>query len=222
MKAMILAAGRGERLRPLTNKIPKPLLSVNGSTLIEHLLMQLKEKGLEEVVINVFYLAEQIKEKLGNGSKYGLSIQYSDETQTGSLGTGGGIYHALPLLGKDPFLVVSADIWANFPFAELINKLQKKDLAHLVLVQNPIENPNGDFGLDNDRVRLKADDKLTYSNVGILRPEIFDFCSERGAFSFRAIIEPAIKLGRVSGETYQGLWYNVGTPEQLQAIGNLK
>jgi N-acetyl-alpha-D-muramate 1-phosphate uridylyltransferase len=216
MKAMILAAGRGERMRPLTDNTPKPLLRVGGDYLIEYHLRALAKAGFETVVINHAHLGEQIEEALGDGSRYGLSITYSPEGS--ALETGGGIFHALPLLGEEPFLVVNGDIWTDFPLERL--KIQSLQLAHLVLVDNPPQHTKGDFALQEGRVSETEGDRFTFSGIGIYRPELFAGCKP-GAFPLAPILRRAMAAGQVSGEHYQGRWYDIGTPERLAQLDQL-
>lgn len=214
MRAMILAAGRGERLRPLTDKTPKPLLEVMGQPLVVHHLERLYGAGIREVVINIAWLGDSIKHYLGDGSRYGVRIQYSEEPE-GALETGGGILNALPLLGRLPFLVVNGDIFTDFPFATLESVLGDHDLAHLVMVENPPHRRHGDFRLSADG-RLHADGRprLTYSGIGVHRPQFFDRCTP-GRFPMLPWWQSAMRDGRVSGRVYAGLWRDIGTPQAL-------
>lgn len=213
MKAMILAAGRGERMRPLTDTTPKPLAPFRGGRLIEPLLYGLAQSGVREVVINVCYLAEQIMDFLQDGSRYGLTIQYSDE-RSGVLETGGGIYQALPLLGSQPFLVVSADIVTDFPFAKLMHQ-PLAGLAHLVLVNNPDFHLRGDFHLNADgKVLTAGDNMLTFASIAVLHPQLFAGCTP-GKFPLLKIFLEAIANNRLTGEHYHGQWSNIGTLQQL-------
>lgn len=217
MKAMILAAGRGERMRPLTDTIPKPLVPFRGGRLIEPLLQELHHAGVQEVVMNVCYLAEQIIAFLGDGSRYGLQIQYSREEAVGRLETGGGVYQALPLLGTQPFLLVSADIITQFPFAKLMTK-RLPGLAHLVLVDNPDFHPLGDFNLNADgTVSEQGDNKLTFAGIGVLHPQLFAGCVP-GKFPLLKLFREAIAARCLTGEHYQGDWHNIGTYAQLKAL----
>lgn len=213
MKAMILAAGRGERMRPLTDHTPKPLLEIAHQPLISYLLLALKNIGVIEVVINVSYRAEQIQQALGNGSRYGIKITYSVEPTV--LETGGGIYQALPLLGNEPFIVISADIFTNYPLQKLPKKLN--GLAHLVLVNNPEYHPKGDFGLENNQIILDSEKKFTYASFGVLHPDLFA-SSQPGVFRLTEVLVPAINAGQVTGEIYHGEWNNLGTPDDLKSL----
>lgn len=222
---MILAAGRGERLRPLTDSLPKPLIEVGGETLIERHLHRLAAAGVDEVVINLGWLGERIEAALGDGARYGLRIAYSREGWP-ALETGGGVYRALSLLGPHPFALISADIWTDYPIAALIQRaraLPPRDLAHLVLVDNPPFNAGGDFALDGDRVRNQPRD-LTFANLSVLHPQLFRDCHS-GVFPLAPLWRRAAEAGRVGGERFHGRWWNVGSRELLQAltaaIGNL-
>jgi N-acetyl-alpha-D-muramate 1-phosphate uridylyltransferase len=211
MKAMILAAGRGERMRPLTDHTPKPLLKVDDYTLIEHTVMQLVSNGFHELVINHAYLGEQIEQTLGNGGQYDASIAYSREGDS-ALETGGGILKALPLLGDAPFLVVNGDIATDYPFARLRDVTF--DLAHLILVDNPSHHPDGDFALHDKTVAEAQELRLTFSGVGIYNPELFAGCKP-GKFPLTPLLRTAMQNSRVSGEKHEGFWIDIGTPERL-------
>ena len=219
MRAMVLAAGRGERMRPLSDRTPKPLLCVGGKPLIGHLLERLMRAGVRDVVINLSWLGGQIRQALGDGAAYGVRILYSEEGPV-PLETGGGILHALPLLGAEPFLVVSADIWTDFDFGRLARgagaALDAAD-AHIVLVPNPPYHPRGDFELDGDRVTDGAAERLTYANFGLYRRDLFADCTP-GRFPLVALLRRAIAAGRLRGERYGGGWMNIGTPEQLAML----
>jgi len=212
-KAMILAAGRGQRMGELTAKCPKPLLRVNGRYLIDYAISSIKLAGIREIVINVSYHGDQIKNALGDGMQHGVSITYSEEAER--LETGGGIFQALPLLGTEPFIVVSSDIMTNYPLWELPQ--QPQGLAHLVMVSNPVFHPEGDYGLQDGQIGLDVGQKLTYANVGVYRPELFSQC-EAGYFRLTKVLNPAIAAGQVSGEHYHGAWHNIGTPADLAAV----
>jgi N-acetyl-alpha-D-muramate 1-phosphate uridylyltransferase len=214
MKAMVLAAGRGERMRPLTDRTPKPLLTVAGKPLIGHLLGALARAGIREIVINLSWLAERIRSALGDGAEYGVQIAYSEEGPV-PLETGGGIVHALPLLGAAPFLLVSGDIWTDFDFGGL--QLTSGADAELVMVPNPPHHPRGDFALEDGRVVARASDRLTYANIGVYRREMFGGCSP-GRFPLIKVLERSIALGRVRGRIHRGEWVNLGTPQQLAAL----
>jgi MurNAc alpha-1-phosphate uridylyltransferase len=217
--AFILAAGRGERMRPLTDRRPKPLLDVGGHALIEHHLLRLRTAGIRRVVINLGWLGAQIREHLGDGSAYGVQIAYSDEGWP-ALDTGGGIHRALPLLGAGPFVLVNGDVWCDLPLAglrERAERLPAGDLAHLVLAPNPPQHPHGDFVLEGDRVRESGAARLTYSGQAVLRPELFAAC-EPGCFSLIPLLRAAMQRGAVGGERYDGQWLDIGTPERLAAL----
>ncbi len=216
MKAMILAAGRGERMRPLTLERPKPLLEAGGAPLIVHHLRALAAAGFEEVVINLSWLGESIREALGDGSRYGLRLIYSDEGPE-PLETGGGIFRALPLLGAGPFLVLNGDVWTDLDWSALRERLGAADLAHLVLVPNPVHNSQGDFVLEHGRVVERDGERLTFSGAGVYRAELFDGCSD-GIFKLAPLLRGAARAGRVSGEIYEGRWLDIGTPERLAEL----
>ena len=214
MKAMILAAGRGERMRPLTDKIPKALLIVGRHSLIEYHVIALVRAGITNIVINHAHLGMQIEEALGDGSKYGAKITYSPEGEKG-LETGGGIYNALPHLGTEPFIVVNADIWTDYPFDRL--PYRPAGLVHLVLVDNPSFKKQGDFALQDDRVMNKGDSLLTYSGIGVYTPQLFHDCSP-GTFPLAPLLRKLADAGQVTGEHYKGIWHDIGTPERLRMI----
>ncbi|AEF99369.1 N-acetylmuramate alpha-1-phosphate uridylyltransferase MurU [Methylomonas methanica] len=216
MKAMILAAGRGERMRPLTDHTPKPLLQVAGKALIQYSLEKLAAAGFTDIVINVAYLGKQIKEFCGDGSRWQLSIAYSDEGAQ-ALETAGGIAKALPLLGDRPFLVINADILFDYPLAALRDKAI--DLAHLVLIDNPPHHPNGDFSLvENGLLAEQGLEKFTFSGIGVYHPDLFAEVSLGQPLKLRPVLNQAMQRGRVSGEYFNGLWLDIGTPERLRAI----
>lgn len=215
MKAMILAAGKGERMRPLTLTTPKPLVRAGGVPLIEYHLRALAAAGFTEIVINHAWLGQQIEDYLGDGSRYGVSIQYSPEGEP--LETGGGIYRALPLLGDEAFVVVNGDIWTDYDFSVLHQPIV--GLAHLVLATNPAHHPSGDFQLIDGKVRdgQPATDTLTYSGIAVLHPQLFESCSA-GAFKLAPLLRAAMANGQVSGERLNGLWVDVGTHERLAEV----
>lgn len=215
MKAMILAAGRGERMRPLTDHIPKPLLAAAGKPLIEYTIKQLVAAGFNDIVINHAHLGLQIEERLGNGSQFGANISYSPEGEQ-ALETAGGIINALPLLADEVFLVVNGDIATGFPFAEL--KHVPVDLAHLILVSNPEHNKSGDFGLDNSGlVVANSAEQFTFSGIGLYRPELFSDVPA-GPSKLAPLLRRAIANGRVSGQKTNAFWMDIGTPERLQEL----
>lgn len=217
MKAMILAAGRGERLRPLTDTTPKPLLMAGSKSLIEHHLLQFADNGITDVVINIAWLGQQIRERLGNGEKYNLHIIYSDEGEQ-ALETAGGIIKALPLLGDKPFLVVNGDIWSDFDLSTLINGEMQGE-AHLILVDNPGHNHKGDFALKDGYLQESADSMYTYSGIGVYTKQFFDGL-QPGKTPLAPIIRGKIKQHRVTGAIYKGLWTDIGTIERLQTLNN--
>ncbi len=213
---MVLAAGRGERLRPLTDHTPKPLLMVRGKPLIVWHLERLARAGVREVVINLSWLGASIRQALGGGEQFGLQIQYSEEPE-GALEVGGGIFRALPLLGTAPFIVVNGDTFTDLDFATLA--IAPAALAHLVLVPNPEHHPGGDFVLQGREVSSGAAPRLTYSGIGVYRPELFASCSA-GRFPLLPVLREAIAERRLSGERYDGRWTDVGSVQRLAALNN--
>jgi MurNAc alpha-1-phosphate uridylyltransferase len=211
MKAMLLAAGRGERMRPLTDSVPKPLLRVGGRALIAWHLAALARAGIREVVINLSWLGEQLRAALGDGSDFGVRISWSEEGPV-PLETGGGIFHALPQLGPGPFLVVNSDIWTDVDFGRLT--LEPEAHAHLVLIANPPHHPRGDFGLDRGFIVNRDSDRFTYSGVGVYRPEFFAGCMP-GRFPLLPVLNRAIAARLVRGQLHRGEWWDVGTAERL-------
>lgn len=218
MRALILAAGRGERMRPLTDTTPKPLLAVGGRPLIEWHLQALAAAGITEVVINHAWLGERIEAALGDGGRFGLQIRYSPEPP-GALETAGGIVNALPLLGEAPFLVVNGDIWTDYAFARLPTALGG-DLAHLVLVDNPPQHPQGDFRLAGGRVHAEGAPRLTFSGIGVYSPALFAGLPP-GRRPLAPVLREAMAGGRVSGEHHRGRWFDIGTPERLAGLDAL-
>ncbi len=213
---MILAAGRGERMRPLTDHTPKPLLKVGGKPLILWHIERLLGVGIRRLVINHAHLGEQIEAFLGDGTRYNASINYSAEGEGNALETGGGIFKALPLLGEEPFLVVNGDIWCDIDFASL--NLADTDLAHLVLVNNPAHNAAGDFHLTpGGRVQAQGTPCLTFSGVGVYHPLLFESC-KAGAFPLAPLLRDAMTEDKVSGVHHQGRWVDIGTPERLRQL----
>lgn len=215
MKAMILAAGRGNRMRPLTDHTPKPLLAAGGKPLIQHQIEHLAAAGFRELVINHAHLGQQIEAALGDGSRFGVSIQYSAEGEGQALETGGGIFKALPRLGPDPFLVVNGDVWSDLALDGLT--LAEGDLAHLVLVENPSHHPVGDFALVGARVRTQGEPRLTFGGIGLYHPELFAGY-QGGAFPLAPLLRAATGQDRVGGQIHRGHWYDIGTPERLDAL----
>lgn len=216
---MILAAGRGERMRPLTDHTPKPLLQVGGKPLIVWHLEHLANAGFREVVINHAHLGKQIEDALGNGSQWGLSIAYSPETV--ALETAGGIVKALPLLGGAPFLVVNADIFTDIDFARLRNVLQGQELAHLVMIDNPPQHPEGDFVYSAGRIKLEGASMLTFSGVAVYSPRMFAGLPDDVPTKLAPLLRQAIEKGEVGGEYHHGIWHDVGTPQRLAVLNQM-
>ena len=214
MKAIILAAGRGERMRPLTQTIPKPLLRAGGRCLIDYHLRALALAGVREIVINHSWLGQQIVDYLGDGKRYGVSIVYSAEGES-PLETAGGIIQALPLLGREPFILVNADIWTDYDFSRLPRDLAGSK-AHLVLVDNPPHHSEGDFGLEGYILR-NSGDKHTYSGIGVYSPSLFAGMPV-GVRPLAPILRAAIDREEISGEWYRGQWWDIGTPERLRQL----
>lgn len=212
---MLLAAGLGKRMRPLTEQTPKPLLEVGGKALIEWHLEALAAAGITDIVVNISWLGEQIRRRLGNGERYGVSIAWSVEDEP--LETAGGIRRALALLGEAPFAVINADIWTTFPLGSLTNRLSGDDRAHLVLVDNPGHNREGDFCLEGGRVRGGCDERLTFAGISLLAPALFDGLGD-GPEPLAPLLLHAIADDAVSGEHYRGAWHDVGTPERLAEL----
>jgi MurNAc alpha-1-phosphate uridylyltransferase len=215
MKAMILAAGRGERLRPHTDITPKPLIQVGQHRLIEYHLHNLARAGIKQVVINVSWLADQIRETLGDGSHYALEIIYSDEGDE-ALETAGGIINALPYLGDDPFIVINGDIWCDYDLARLKNRRLEQE-AHLLLVKNPEHNVQGDFALEDGLIRNSGEQKLTFSGIGVYTPGFFQG-STPGKKALGPMLRKKSELNQVSGEFYSGQWVDIGTIERLAQL----
>lgn len=213
MKAMILAAGRGERMRPLTDSVPKPLLKAGGRPLIQYHIEALVRAGVPDIVINRAHLGGMIETALGDGRQFGANIVYSPEPA--ALETGGGIFNALPLLGGGPFIVVNGDVWTDFPMESLPK--EPDSLVHLVLVENPQHHPNGDFVLKESFVQLEGGARVTYSGIGVYRPELFDEC-QAGAFPLAPVLRRAIINHEATGTHYAGCWMDIGTPQRLQDL----
>ena len=214
---MVLAAGRGQRLRPLTDHMPKPLLVVRGKPLIAWHLEALAHAGVREAVINLSWLGAQLRAALGGGERYGLRIHYSEEPAD-ALEVGGGIFNALPLLGDAPFFVVNGDTFTDLDFSRLV--IAPEALAHLVLVPNPSHHPQGDFALRDGTVEATGEPRLTYSGIGVFRPGLFAQCSP-GRFPLLPLLRSAIAARRLSGERYDGVWTDVGTAERLAALNDM-
>ena len=222
MKAMILAAGLGERMRPLTDHTPKPLLQVGGTPLIEHHIRRLAQAGFTELVINVSHLAQHIIDYCADGHRWVVSIAYSPEKEP--LETAGGIVNAFSLLGQEPFLVVNGDIWIDYPYSQLADYRPRPPAsAHLVMVGNPPQHPQGDFWLDTDgwvRELEPGTIGLTYAGVGVYTRAFFAGM-QPGKMPLRPLLDAAIESGCLSGEHHRGQWEDVGTPERLDALDDL-
>ena len=216
MIAMILAAGRGERLRPLTDSAPKALAEVRGQSLLERHLQAMSDAGIETVVINLGWLGEQIAERIGSGADYGLNVIYSPEDD-GILETGGGIHRALPMLGNEPFLVVNADIFTDMPMPG--TDLDEQTLGKLILVPTPTHKAHGDFDVVDGRLRNAAEPQLTFSGVAIYRPEFFANC-KAGRFSVAPMLRAAADANKLAASQYSGTWVDVGTIERLEALNS--
>jgi len=214
MKAMILAAGRGERLRPLTDTTPKPLIQVGGQCLIEYHLHALKQAGIADVVINLAWLGDQIESLLGDGSHYGVNIVYSYETGQ-ALETGGGIFKALDLLADETFIVTNADIWTDYDYQNLPLKID--GLAHLVMVDNPQQHPKGDFSLEKGLLHDTDTQRKTFSGVGVYSANLFKDIKQT-IFPLAPLLREAMQKDQVTGEYYQGKWFDIGTVERLELL----
>lgn len=214
MRAMILAAGKGERMQPFTNITPKPMLKAGGKPLLQYHIESLVNAGIREIVINTGRLGDVIESWFGSGHGFGADIQYSREGDE-PLETGGGIKHALPLLGSEPFIALNGDIWTDFNYSRLLERDNK--LIHLVLVKNPPHHPDGDFVLQGDVVSLEGSPKLTFSGIGLYPPAYFSEQSET-VFPLLPLLQRAIREGKVTGELFKGHWLDVGTPERLQEL----
>lgn len=211
MRAMILAAGRGERMRPLTDHTPKPLLAAGGKPLIVWHIERLARAGITELVINHAHLGAQIEQALGHGAQWGVSIQYSPEKV--ALETAGGIAYALHLLGEAPFLVINGDVYTDIDYASV--QLTQDKLAHLVLVDNPDQHPDGDFCLRHGLVEAEGADKLTFSGVGVYHPHLFQTVTKGEPAKLAPLLRQAMQTGHVSGQHHHGVWHDIGTPERL-------
>jgi len=214
MKVMLLAAGRGERMRPLTDEHPKPLLQVAGKPLVVWHLERLARAGFRDMVINVSWLGQQIVDALGDGSRYGVHIEWSREPWP-ALETGGGLFNALPLLGDAPFLLVNSDVYTDIDFASL--RIAPDDLAQLVLVPNPPHHLQGDFWLDKARIGAEGGERLTYSGISVLRPALFAG-AQPGRFPLLPWLLRALAAGRLGGQKHAGRWLDIGTPERLREL----
>lgn len=220
MKAMILAAGRGERMRPLTDLLPKPLLAVAGKPLIQYHLEALAAAGLHDIVINHAWLGHLLPQHLGTGEQFGVNISYSDEGAEG-LETAGGIRKALPLLGDAPFVVVNGDVFSDYPYQQLAGKLAADSMAHLVLVPNPAQHPAGDFGISATGYALAAAQQcFTFSGIAVYRPEFFRSVPA-GKQKLAPYLRQAMQQGKVTAELYQGVWHDIGTVQRLSELSLL-
>jgi len=215
VKAMILAAGEGRRMRPLTDHTPKPLLKVAGRTLLEHHIINLRDAGITDLVVNGAYLGEQVKRFCGDGSRWGVNIAFSMESKP--LETAGGIINALPLLGDAPFLVVNGDVYCPYRFGELASTSLPEGCAHIVLVPNPAHNSEGDFSLLDRKVTHRSDKAWTFSGLGLYTPKFFADCAP-GTRPLKPLLDAAIDEDRLSGQVWKGLWTDVGTPERLTLL----
>jgi MurNAc alpha-1-phosphate uridylyltransferase len=216
MKAMILAAGRGERMRPLSDAVPKCLLEVRGKSLIAWLIEALARTGVADIVINHAHLGHMIEAALGDGRRFGVTIRYSPEAE--ALETAGGIAKALPLLGEAPFLAVNSDIFCDFDFSGLVTRALGRHLAHLVLVANPAHHPQGDFSLRGSQVGEADASKWTFSGIGLYRPELFASVKPGSKGQLAPLLRAAMARGLVSGELHRGEWHDVGTPRRLAEL----
>ncbi|MGH1485794.1 MAG: N-acetylmuramate alpha-1-phosphate uridylyltransferase MurU [Cellvibrionaceae bacterium] len=217
---MILAAGFGERMRPLTEHTPKPLLKVGGKSLIEYHLERLSSVGVRDVIINVAHLGDQIKKVLGSGERWQLSIQYSVEPEP--LETAGAIVHALPLLGESPFLLVNGDVWTDFPFTSLLSKELDNALGHLVLVNNPEHHPGGDFSIDHGLLANKNEQAYTFAGVSLLHPSLLaDYPESRIRFPLGEVFRYFLSQKKLTAEHYSGQWFDIGTVDRLESLDHL-
>ena len=219
MRAMILAAGRGERMRPLTDSLPKPLLLLGGKSLIAWHLEALARAGFADVVVNLSWQGQLLRASLGDGRQFGLRIHFSDEGAT-ALETGGGIFRALPLLGSDPFVVINGDVWTDFDHAQwasVARDAASATLAHLVLVPNPPQHPRGDFALVRGAIQFDTPQRFTFSGLGLYRPAFFSGCQD-GKFPLLPLLRRAADAHALRGQIYQGAWHDIGTPQRLQEL----
>ncbi len=218
--AMILAAGRGERMRPLTDSCPKPLLSVGGHSLISYHIKNLAKVGIKNIIINHAWLGEKIQQHVGNGQQYGVDIYYSAEPAKG-LETAGGIMQALPLLGSKPFIVVNGDIWTDYPFNSLMRLSLQDNLGYIVLVDNPAHHPQGDFGLTAQQVIVPQKTAFTFSGIALYTQEFFVHYGKEETedkIALAPLLRKAIANKRLGGEYYAGQWYDIGAPERLRYL----
>jgi MurNAc alpha-1-phosphate uridylyltransferase len=213
---MILAAGRGERMRPLTDTVPKAMLEAGGKPLIVWIIERLARAGIRELVINHAHLGGHIEAALGNGSRFGVSIRYSVEHE--ALETAGGIAQALPLLGERPFIASAADLYSDYDFSRLTEVAFQAEMAHLVLVPNPAHNPRGDFALDGSVIRNEGQTRLTFSGIGVYHPRLFAGIPSGQKVKLAPLLRKASLIGQVSGELHTGMWRDIGTPERLAAL----
>lgn len=221
MKAMILCAGRGERLRPLTDHTPKPLLPAGKKRIVEYTIEALAKAGLTEIIINTAHLAEQFPEVLGDGSRYGVHIDYVTEGEQ-ALETAGGIVNALPLLGESAFIVVNGDIWTDYPFEQLVAHDLGDALCHLVMVSNPVHNAKGDFAINHDQqLIIASQDRLTFSGIGLYHPDLFKTLP-KGKRALKPVFLDAIERACITAEHYTGRWSDIGTQERLTELSKLK
>ncbi|MCF6190330.1 MAG: nucleotidyltransferase family protein [Cocleimonas sp.] len=216
MKAMILAAGHGTRMKPLTDHTPKPLLKVGGKPLIVWHIEKLKKAGFKDIIINIAWLGDQIPKTLGDGSQFGVNLHYSDEQKDGALETAGGIIKALSFFDGKPFLVVNGDVWCDYEYCNQ-NPLKAKQLAHLVLVNNPEHNLEGDFALNNNTVKTEGENKYTFSGIGYYHPNLFKKLPQ-GKRPLAPLLREAMGNDKVSGEHFAGDWRDIGTPERLTEL----
>ena len=213
MKAMILAAGRGMRMRPLTDSIPKPLLKVGQRSLIEHNILKLAKAGVTDIVINIAYRGDQIKAQLGDGKRYQVNIIYSDE-QDKALGPGGGIVNALPLLGTQHFILMGADLFSDFPIESLFTCTQH--LAHMVMIENPDFHPQGDYAISDDGFLASEGEHLTYAGYSVWHPDVFKQHPVQ-YYELTPFIKETMQQYSLTAEKFSGQWLNIGTPKQLES-----
>lgn len=220
MKAMILAAGRGERMRPLTDTTPKPLLRAGGKPLVVWLIERLARAGLRELIVNVSHLGQLIEAELGNGSAFGARIDYSYETEP--LETAGGIAWALPLLGTGPFMVVNSDVYSDYDFRALVHRAPlltaQGTLAHMVMVDNPAHHPTGDFCLTGDVLNREGAPRLTFSGYGLYHRALFESIVRGEKKRLTSVLDQPMAEGRITGEHYRGWWSDIGTPQRLAEL----